>query len=56
VSVDTLLWTTKRIAERVAAAAEPITRWVDRAAADRPGVDFSYWIEWTRRMGASASA
>jgi hypothetical protein len=56
VSVDLLLWTMKRIAERVAAAAEPITRWADRAVADRPGVDFSFWIEWSRRMGASAPA
>ena len=38
------------------APAEPIARWVDRAAADRPGVDFSFWIEWSRRIGASAPA
>jgi hypothetical protein len=36
--------------------AEPIARWVDRAAADRPGVDVSFWIAWSFRMGASASA
>jgi hypothetical protein len=36
--------------------AEPITRWVDRAAADRPQVNFSFWIAWSFRMGASASA
>ena len=36
--------------------AEPIARWADRAVADRPGVDFSFWIAWSFRMGASASA
>jgi hypothetical protein len=37
-------------------SAEPIARWVDRAVADRPGVDFSFWIAWSCRMAASASA
>jgi hypothetical protein len=32
---------------------EPITRWVERAATDRPGVDGTFWIEWALQMGAS---
>jgi hypothetical protein len=36
--------------------AEPITRWVDRAASDRSQVDMTLWIEWSRRMGAQALA
>jgi hypothetical protein len=35
---------------------EPITPWVDRAEADRPLVDGTTWIEWSRRMGASPPA
>jgi hypothetical protein len=31
------------------APAEPITRWVDRAVAERPQVDGTFWIEWARR-------
>jgi hypothetical protein len=36
--------------------AEPITRWVDRSEADRPQVEITFWIEWSRRMGASVPA
>jgi hypothetical protein len=34
--------------------AELITRWVDRAETDRPQVDITFWIEWSRRMSVSA--
>jgi hypothetical protein len=35
--------------------AQPITRWVDRAATDRPNVDITFWIAWSRRIGLSAA-
>jgi hypothetical protein len=35
---------------------EPIIPWVELPAADRPQVDGTFWIAWSRRMGLSASA
>jgi hypothetical protein len=32
---------------------ESIIRWVELAAADRPEVDFTFWIAWSRRMAVS---
>jgi hypothetical protein len=37
-------------------APEPMTPWVELAAADRPQVDVTFWIAWSRRMGVSVSA
>jgi hypothetical protein len=31
---------------------EPVTPWAFRAPAERPRMDFTFWIEWSRRMVA----
>jgi hypothetical protein len=35
---------------------ERITRWVDRAEAERPHLDGTFWIEWARRVSAAIPA
>ena len=35
--------------------AQPITRWGDRAKTDRPKVDVTFWIEWSRRRSLYSS-